>query len=473
MKKIAIHWFSQDLRLSDNIALQTAVKQGFDVIPIYVFSEDHSPWKMGGASKWWLHHSLTNLSKDLKALGSSLILRKGPVVEEIVSLVKETGATCVFWHSHVEPSMRKIENQLQKELEAHGCSHRAFFDNFLFVPGSVLNGKNEPYQVFTPFYKACLLKEDPRAPIAAPSSLPKVPQHIKTLCVDKLHLLPKIAWDQEFSTLWQPGEESAKQRLKKFISHAVCEYPVMRDFPAVDATSLLSPHLHFGEISVFQIWKAVAKSVQHEGAGFLRQLVWREFASHMMYFFSDTDLQPLRREFSDFPWKKDEKTLKLWQQGQTGYPIVDAGMRQLWRLGWMHNRLRMIVGSFLVKDLLIPWQDGAKWFWDTLVDADLANNSFGWQWVGGCGADAAPYFRIFNPVMQGEKFDPEGRYVRAFVPELKDMPSEWIHKPWMAPEEVLRAAGVTLGKTYPEPIVDHSIARKKALEYFQSWSKKT
>jgi deoxyribodipyrimidine photo-lyase len=473
MKKIAIHWFSQDLRLSDNIALQTAIKQGYDVIPLYVFSEDHIHWKMGAASKWWLHHSLTSLSKDLKDLGSSLIIRKGPIVATIASLVKETGATCVFWHCHVEPFMRTIENLLQKELEARGCAYRGFFDNFLFVPGSVLNGKNEPYQVFTPFYKACLLKEDPRSPIAAPSSLPNVSSHIKSLSVKELHLLPKISWDQEFSSLWHPGEASAKQRLKKFISKAVSEYPVMRDFPAIDATSLLSSHLHFGEISVFQIWKATTKAVHHEGTGFLRQLVWREFASHMLYFFPDTDLHPLRREFSDFPWKKNEKALKLWQQGRTGYPIVDAGMRQLWRLGWMHNRLRMIVGSFLVKDLLIPWQDGAEWFWDTLVDADLANNSFGWQWVGGCGADAAPYFRIFNPIMQGEKFDPEGRYVRAFVPELKDMPNEWIHKPWMAPEEVLRAAGVTLGKTYPEPIVDHSVARKQALEYFQSWSKKS
>lgn len=473
MKKSCVYLISQDLRVSDNAALKYAVSNGYSVIPLYVFSDDdESPWQLGAASKWWLHHSLKSLQKGYKELGSRLIIRKGDVLKNLIDVVDEVEASAVVWHERVEPSARRLEEKILSSLQKKGIEGLSFSDNLLFKPGTILNGKNEPYQVFTPFYKAILQMPEPRAPIAAPKELPSVPEKIKSLKVDELNLLPEIAWDGEFSSLWQPGEAHAKERLKHFLSGAVEKYPVNRDFPAMDATSLMSPHLYFGEISPFQIWKATSKAVEEKGSGFLRQLVWREFAHHMLYFFPDTDRKPLREEFSDFPWKKNAHLLKLWQKGLTGYPIVDAGMRQLWRLGWMHNRLRMIVGSFLVKDLLIPWQEGAQWFWDTLVDADLANNSFGWQWVAGCGADAAPYFRIFNPIIQGEKFDPEGTYVKAFVPELKDLPAKWIHKPWLAPDDVLRAAGVTLGDNYPQPVVEHDVARKKALEYFQSWSKK-
>jgi len=465
-------WLTQDLRLSDHMALYTAVKKGYTPIPVFIYSEkeDH-PWEMGAASKWWLHHSLISLSARFKEKGSRLILRRGPVLDTIESLILETGAEAVYWHRRVEPFARKLEERLEKKLSSLGISFEGFYDHFLFRPGEVLNGKNEPYQVFTPFYKACLQTKEIRPPIAEPSTLPKINSHLFSVPLEELALLPEIPWDKEFHSLWQPGELRARERLKQFVAGPVEEYPVMRDFPSTDATSLMSPHLHFGEISPQQIWKIVSKQAAVKGTGYLRQLIWREFAHHMLYFFPSTDLHPLRKEFAEFPWKKNAKLFSLWKRGQTGYPIVDAGMRQLRRLGWMHNRLRMIVGSFLVKDLFLPWQEGEKYFWDTLLDADLSNNAFGWQWVGGCGADAAPYFRIFNPILQSEKFDPDGHYIRAFVPELKDLPKKWIHKPWLAPEEVLRAAGITLGAGYPRPIVCHDEARKEALLYFQNLPK--
>ena len=471
MRPKAICLFFKDLRLSDHMPMHTAHRMGYDIVPVFILSEkEEKPWQLGAASAWWLHHSLKDLSNSFKQKGSRLILRQGDYLVCIKKLIEETKAQIVLWHTRVDPSFREFEQKLESQLKQMGVKTQKFFDSLLFTPGDVLNGKQEPYQVFTPFYKACLKMPPPRAPIAEPTSLPSVSTHIHSLEVDELGLLPEIPWDKEFYSLWHPGEKHAKERLKNFLASAVGDYKEKRDYPSIDATSRLSPHLHFGEISPFQIWHAAAKGAERTEA-YTRQLIWREFAHHMLYFFSDTDLHPLRKEFSHFPWKKDTHLLHLWQKGMTGYPIVDAGMRQLWRLGWMHNRLRMIVGSFLVKDLFLPWQEGAKWFWDTLVDADLSNNSFGWQWVAGCGADAAPYFRIFNPITQAERFDPEGIYVRAFVPELKDLPNEWIHRPWMAPPEVLRAAGVTLGKTYPQPIVCHDTARKLALEYFHDFSK--
>jgi deoxyribodipyrimidine photo-lyase len=468
MKKSCIVWFNQDLRTSDHAPLQAAVKLGYDVIPLYIHSTDPDPWPMGSASRWWLHHSLIQLSSKFLQKGAPLIIRQGRVIHVLKEIFKATGASALFFHHRVEPFARQVE----KDLEGLGCQLHGFFDQLLFTPGTVLNGKSEPYRVYTPFYNACLKMPSPRLPIAEPKDLPGASKTIDSMRVEDLDLLPSIPWDNEFSLLSTPGEEGARLRLKQFLSKGIVDYGKQRDFPSIDGTSLLSAHLHFGEISVFQMWQAILKSVGEVGRPYMRQLLWREFAHHMLYYFPHTDRAPLRDEFIDFPWKTDKKHLSLWQKGQTGYPIVDAGMRQLRRLGWMHNRLRMIVGSFLVKDLLIPWQEGARWFWDTLIDADLANNSFGWQWVSGCGADAAPYFRIFNPVTQAEKFDPEGIYVRAFVPELKNLPNEWIHKPWQAPESILRSAGVVLGKNYPYPIVDHEKARKLALESFQHLSKK-
>ena len=468
MKKSCLLWFTEDLRIRDHRPLQVAVSMGYDVIPLYIHVTDEDPWPMGSASKWWLHYSLEQLSGRLSEKGSRLVIRQGKILTVLKEVLEETGASALFFHRRVEPFARQIE----EGMEILPCEVHGFFDQLLFTPGSVLNGKNEPYRVYTPFYNACVKMSPPRLPVGEPTSLPEVSKTIQSIQIKELNLSPSLAWDAEFPALWVPGEVSAIARLKQFLSKGISDYSLQRDFPAVDGTSLLSPHLHFGEISVFQIWQAISKSVGDLGRPYMRQLVWREFARHMLYFFPHTDLHPLRPEFSHFPWKKNHQHLVLWQKGQTGYPIVDAGMRQLWRLGWMHNRLRMIVGSFLVKDLLIPWQEGARWFWDTLVDADLSNNSFGWQWVSGCGADAAPYFRIFNPITQGEKFDPQGVYVRSFVPELKHLPDQWIHKPWLAPDSVLRAAGVVLGKDYPHPIVNHDEARKLALQSFSDCSRK-
>ncbi|MCX6990980.1 MAG: deoxyribodipyrimidine photo-lyase [Chlamydiae bacterium] len=463
MKKKCIVWFTQDLRLSDHRALLAAIDSGYEVIPLYIYRDEDPTWKMGAASKWWLHYSLKSLSDSLEEKGARLIVRKGPTLKVFKELIKDTGASAVFWHSRVEPFARKEEESVKELLKSLSCESFSFWDNMLFVPGDILNGQGEPYKVFTPFYNKCMKVGEIKSPLKTPRVVPGVKGSIHSENLEKLALLPDKGWDSEFSTMWHPGEKNAKVRLQKFCQR-VTEYTKNRDFPYEDGTSLLSPHLHFGEISASQVVHSIRESSSHKGEGYVRQLIWREFAAQMLYFCPKTDLHPLREEFAAFPWKKSAKHLRQWQEGQTGYPIVDAGMRQLWRLGFMHNRLRMIVGSFLVKDLLIPWQEGAFWFWDTLLDADLANNSFGWQWVSGCGADAAPYFRIFNPITQGEKFDPEGSYVRAFVPELKDLPSKWIHKPWEAPVDVLRLAGVVLGKTYPRPIVDHDEARKIALE---------
>ncbi len=296
--------------------------------------------------------------------------------------------------------------------------------------------------------ESCGSRFPPPARLSAPAAWPR------SLTVADLDLEPKIDWAAGIRAAWKPGEEAAQTRLRSFARNAVNHYGSERDRTDRDGTSRMSPHLHFGEMSPLQIWHAVVDAPR--GESYLRQLAWREFSYHLLCAFPETLGKPFNPQFRHFPWRSNARRLKAWQQGQTGYPMVDAGMRQLWATGWLHNRARMIVASFLVKHLLVRWQDGAAWFLDTLVDADLANNTMGWQWVAGCGVDAAPYFRVFNPVLQGEKFDPGGEYVRSWVPELRDLPSEWIHQPWAAPPLVLAAAGVVLGKTYPQPIVDHA-----------------
>ena len=348
----------------------------------------------------------------------------------------------------------------------------------LFPPAEIKTKQGTPFQVFTPYWNACvarLVAEGLPEPLSAPREIPapSSPGRIRSESLDDLGLLPRIPWDAEFPKSWNPGEAGARARLKHLLS-IVSDYAQLRNRPDLDGTSGLSPYLHFGEISPRQVVHAVLheagrscqewKELPEGPRTFLTEIGWREFAHSILFHWPDTDREPLRPKFAEFPWKKDPRALRAWQKGLTGYPIVDAGMRQLWRTGWMHNRVRMIVGSFLTKDLLLPWQDGAAWFWDTLVDADLANNTMGWQWVSGCGADASPYFRVFNPVTQGEKFDPEGTYIRTWVPELAELPSKHIHSPWEATESVLQKAGVVLGETYPEPIVDHAEARRAALD---------
>lgn len=473
MKEATIIWFRKDLRLEDNPAFTAACERGEALLPVYIWCpEEEGNWSLGAASRWWLHHSLTALQAELKVLGLPLIIRHGPALDTLKQLIKDSHAKAVFWNRRYEPASLKRDTEVKKNLlEEVGVEVRSFQANLLFEPWTVTNKEGKPFQVFTPFWKSCLSKPEPLAPLPLPKKIPSGAQ-TSSLSVDELQLLPKIAWDEEIKKTWTPGTIMAKKYLKTFLHERVQTYHEDRDFPCKEGVSFLSPYLHFGEISPRMIWQTV-RTAHLKGEGpdcFLKQLGWREFAHHLLFHFPETPEEPLRAQFLKFPWSQNQDHLSLWQKGKTGYPIVDAGMRQLWKTGYMHNRVRMIVGSFLVKDLLLSWTCGAAWFWDTLVDADLANNTLGWQWVGGCGADAAPYFRIFNPITQGKKFDPEGEYVRRWIPEISGLSNQWIHNPWEAPEIVLRQAGIILGKDYPRPIVDHNEARIKALEIFKSLS---
>ena len=471
----SLMWFRQDLRIADNPALIAAVAKRGPVIPVFIWSpEDEGDWKPGAATKWWLNASLTSLDQQLRSIGSRLIIRRGPARLALQKLAKETGAPSVFWNRRYEPAAIASDTAIKAELKSDGLFAESHNGSLLYEPWEIQTKTGKPYQVFTPFSKACLLHAAPVPPMPAPTRLAAPAEWPNSIDVEQLKLLPKIAWDAGFYTSWKPGAPDAEACLKRFCPDGVRDYAAERNRPDHRGTSRLSPALHFGELSPGQIWQAVSSSLKEQpgvpeiGEAYLRQLLWREFAHHLLYHFPHTTTEPLRSEFSQFPWKTDATGLLAWQRGRTGFPIVDAGMRELWTTGWMHNRVRMIVASFLIKDLLVPWQEGARWFWDTLVDADLANNTLGWQWTAGCGADAAPYFRIFNPTSQGEKFDPEGAYVRRWVPELADLSTQWIHQPHNAPPLELREAKVKLGTTYPRPIVDHDFARKRALESLQT-----
>jgi deoxyribodipyrimidine photo-lyase len=459
--------FSQDLRLDDHPALCAAVASGRPVIPLCVLDES-ADWAPGGAGRWWLHHSLAALGNALSAKGSRLILRRGKLADCAAALASDTGASALYFSRRYEPAAARAQEYLRTALAAQGVTCHHFGGTLLFEPESVLTGAGGPFKVFTPFYKACLAGAPPASPVPAPDHIPAPVDWPASDTLECWHLTPsKPDWSGGLKSAWQPGEKAAGERLGDFLAGSAAEYPLERDRPDRDGTSGLSPHLHFGEISPRRIWQMANFAADAGGRagidGFLRQLVWREFCHHLLHHFPHIDRKPFRPEFAGFPWADDPQALARWQKGQTGYPIVDAGMRQLWQTGWMHNRVRMIVASFLVKDLLVPWQRGAEWFWDTLVDADLANNAAGWQWIAGSGADAAPYFRIFNPVLQGNRFDPGGAYIRRWLPELTALPDEAIHAPWQADDATLAAAKVHLGKTYPLPMVDHGKARDRAL----------
>lgn len=465
-------WFRHDLRLHDNPALSAAVERGGPIVPVYIWApEEEEKWPPGSASRWWLHHSLTSLRRQLRALGSDLIVRRGGSLVQLMLLGEECGAEAVFWNRRYEPSTVQRDTTIKSAVRQHGWCVHSFNAQLLFEPTQVHTRENKPFQVFTPFWKACLAQTEPHKPEAAPSSLPAPSAWPPSLPLESLQLLPKIDWVSGLHAAWHPGTHGAEMRLQAFLDQALASYSTDRDFPERAGVSSLSPHLHFGEISPRLVWHEVKKSATSAARiraadAFLRELGWREFAHHLLFHFPHTTDEPLRAEFAAFPWQDRPHEIQAWQRGQTGYPLVDAGMRQLWETGWMHNRIRMVVASFLVKDLLVPWQTGARWFWDALVDADLANNTLGWQWSAGCGADAAPFFRIFNPVSQGERFDPSGAYVRRWVPELAPLAAPWIHRPWTAPPSVLADAGIELGTTYPLPIVDHADARRRALSAF-------
>lgn len=476
MESVSLVWFRNDLRIDDNLALLSAAEQESRVVPVFVWSpEECDQFSPGAASKWWLHNSLASLDQSLRnRYKTRLIIRRGNEHDALLKLVKETGARRLYFNSRYEPQGRKSDNAVIHALEAQAVEVGVTCSSLLHSPQLLLTAEERPYKVFTPFWKA-LLKRKIRRPVKS-SDLRFLPlsELPESLALEELNLLPTINWTAGMQKQWRPGEDGATARLKEFLESAVADYKEGRDTPGKSLVSKISPHLHFGEISPNTIWYAAQSAMMANescAAGcesYLRELVWREFAYHLLYHFPETTTQPLRPQFNHFPWKKEQKLLTAWQKGQTGYPIVDAGMRELWSLGWMHNRVRMIVASFLVKHLLISWQEGAAWFWDTLVDADLANNTLGWQWTAGCGADAAPYFRIFNPTLQGEKFDPNGDYVKRWVPELKDVSSKWIHRPWEAPPAELTRAGVDLGVTYPRPLVDHAKARARALAAFET-----
>jgi len=464
--------FRLDLRLADNPALSAAVKRRGAVIPAFIWSpEEPGTWAMGGASRWWLHHSLKKLADSLQRLGSRLIILRGPYLATLRKLVGAAGADAVYWNRRYEPDAAKLDHRVEQALLDDGLRVETFNGRLLFEPTETWNQQGRPFQVFTAYWRACLKMAEPDRPVSSASKLPSPGKWPSSLSVDALGLAPRANWAEGIGAAWCPGEQGAKDQLRRFLAKGLAEYATDRDFPDRTGTSRLSPHLHFGEISPRQVWHAVQTQLNRgsgKGTGkaaeaYLRELGWREFAHQLLVHFPHTVTKPLRTKFERFPWKRDSKALRAWQRGQTGYPIVDAGMRELWTTGWMHNRVRMIVASFLVKHLLIDWRDGAAWFWDTLVDADLANNTLGWQWAAGCGADAAPYFRIFNPVLQGRKFDPDGTYVRKWIPELSGLSSKWIHAPWEAPAIALESAEIELDDDYPTPIVDHAAARKDAL----------
>ena len=470
-----IVWLRQDLRVADHPALSAAAETGRAVLPLYVLDVDTpGTWAVGGASLWWLHHSLAALSGSLEDIGSKLILRQGRGPDIVQGLAREHGASAVYITRGYEPWAVADEAELKVMGHRDGFDVRRFSGALLFEPEAIRTKDGGPFKVFTPFWKACLAVGEPGRSLPSPKTLKAPVDWAKSDTLEDWALLPtKPDWAGGMRETWVPGETGAAVRLHGFIERSLGGYATGRDRPDQPGTSMLSPHLHFGEISSRQCWHSVRMADgegAHGAASYLRELGWREFSTHLLFHFPNITETPFRPEFANFPWidsGASKADLAAWQRGQTGYPIVDAGMRQLWHTGWMHNRVRMIVASLLTKHLRIHWREGARWFWDTLVDADLANNSASWQWVAGSGADAAPYFRIFNPVLQGQKFDPNGTYVRHWVPELANLPAANIHMPWEASASVLAQAGVVLGKTYPRPIVDHGKARAAALAAYE------
>lgn len=463
-------WFRRDLRLADNPAVHAAVGSGRPVVPVYVLDErDSHCWDAGGASRWWLHHSIESLDRDLQSLGGRLTLRRGETAEVLEKLADETGAGHLVFSRFGGPESdlleKTVSDRLGHRLELEPCS-----GYLLNEPGTVRTASGDQYRIFTPFFKACLQLPDPAAPLDKPGKMRFGTPVMSDELADWSLTPGNPDWATGFRDVWTPGEKPAAIRSRELLSGRLDRYAKERDRPDHDGTSRLSPHLHFGEVSPRQLWHGVRQGDNPFGdgaQGFIRQLYWREFSCHLLHAFPDLPTSPLRKEFEQFSWQRRPDLLAAWQNGETGYPIIDAGMRELWQTGWMHNRVRMLVASFLVKHLLIPWQEGAAWFRDTLVDADEANNSASWQWVAGCGTDAAPYFRIFNPVIQGRKFDPHGRYTKRWIPELAKLDAGVVHAPWEASQDALREAGVRLGATYPAPIVEHREARERALAAYR------
>lgn len=464
-------WYANNLRVDDHPALIQAAARGA-VVPVYVYDPEYTgPSALGGASKWWTHHSISALCDRFRDMGSDLVLRKGNPSEQLREIAQAVGADMVMFCESIEPDLQVREEGVGFELGKQGIEVERFPMHLLWPVGSVMTKDGNPYQVFSPFWKMALNTFEPDAPMTAPTKLTAPERLPKSLGIDELGLLPKTNWHEQMQERWTPGEGGAQERLNAFVEHRLDDYHEDRNRLDIPGWSAMSPHIHFGEISVRRIWHTIAQdpqwSTRKSKEHYLREVGWREFAQHLINHFPRTIGEPLREQFKVFPWVKNPEQFEKWKRGQTGYPVVDAAMRNLWAEGWMPNRARMIVASFLCKDLRISWEEGMAWFWDTLVDADLGSNTLGWQWTAGCGADAAPYFRVFNPVSQGTKFDPDGAYVRQWCPELASLSKKAIHAPWEAPPMELAAAGVTLGEDYTEPMVDHKRAREQALEAFE------
>lgn len=465
-----IMWFRHNLRLTDNAALRAALRTKQPIIFVFIYDPEKTR-SYGSASRWWLQNSLLSLANDIKRRGGRLHLFYGNTIETIEGICQETQADKIFSIQQFEPYEVDIENRLNEYCAKKYIELNLHSEYLLSEPKLAMNKAGQPYRVFTPFWRDRLGKIHLDKTRTAPRHLAGWSgQFSSSVQLKSLSLVSsKAKWADAFSQYWAPGEAGAQKAFKTFIKNALVGYKIKRDFPAESQTSRLSPYLHFGEISVSQVFNALKESLnQEDSACFLSEIGWREFSHHLLTHWPSMDKQALNTKFDPFPWKDDANHLKRWQQGQTGIPIVDAGMRELWETGWMHNRIRMVAASFLVKNLMIDWRWGEQWFWDTLVDANLANNTAGWQWVAGCGADAAPYFRIFNPVTQSQKFDPECHYLRKWVPEIAALPNKYIHAPWMAPQTILSEAGVELGRHYPFPIVDLKITRERALAAYKA-----
>jgi deoxyribodipyrimidine photo-lyase len=471
-----ILWLRRDLRLADNPALHAALQRRAPVFPVFILSDDEGDWPPGGAARWWLHESLASLDAALRERGSRLILRAGPSLATLRELLAQTGAHCVFWNRRYEPAVVARDTAVKSALRDGGINAESFNGSLLREPWDVRSKTGGPYRVYTPFKRHLLERLEPETPLSAPRTITAPREWPDSLALEALSLRPRAPWYERMAAEWQPGEPGARLRMQRFLRRPLLDYDGVRNDPAIEGTSRLSPHLCFGEISPRQVWHAVAAGAAKQrlkreawrGSTFVSELLWREFAYHLIHHFPRTTTEPLDAQFARFPWVEDEAALRAWQHGRTGVPLVDAGMRQLWGTGWMHNRVRMVVASFLVKNLRMHWLHGARWFWDTLVDADLAANTLNWQWVAGCGADAAPYFRVFNPVAQAQRFDPRGEYVHRWVPELARLAAPHVHAPWLAPASVLDAAGVRIGADYPAPIVDLAESRQASLAAYRA-----
>ena len=457
-------WFRNDLRLADNPALHFAVQSGRPIIPVYIWSPDEeAPWAPGAAARWWTHHSLLDLKDQLAAKVCPLIIIKGKSLESLQSLVHETGAVAIVWNRRYEPKVIKRDAKIKQALQEKGIEVKTFNGSLIKEVGSVLTKNDTPYKVFTPFYRALMAQDEPNEPLPEPKKIKGYKNAPSSLAVEELKLLPLIKWDEGFYENWNPTRAGALEQIANFSKKGLKDYPGGRDIPGQAGTSRLSPYLHHGNLGPNETWWAIRNFAEGRPGfataadAWIRQLVWRDFANHLLYHFPHTPEKPLNPSFEDFPWENNPAKLKAWYKGETGYPLVDAGMKELWKTGWMHNRVRMVTASFLIKHLQVDWRKGADWFWDTLVDANLANNTMGWQWVSGSGADASPYYRIFNPIAQGERFDSEGDYTRHWLPELKNLPKKQLYSPWNSPLDA---------PNYPPPLVDHASARKAALEAY-------